>query len=310
MRGPDETDFAAVETAILAEDYETAATLLSTLDVRMRSSAETHVTVGQYFEWLRQVLDRMKARRAHLSQRLSQIRPDAYGRVAEAHRTNGNSAGWVGGIAVIACFLATGLYAAEQKTVLERQLGAAKRQQEATNKRQKPAASFFQTPWLSDVTAPPETAIASTETVASQPSGTASLPPPPGDCPRIESEELDQMIGRVPLGPVSPKLVSAVIAQESGGRPCAVSSKGAMGLMQLMPDLASDLKVTDPFDPEQNLGAGVRYLSQLMDRYRGDLRLVLAAYNAGPARVDSSGGVPDIEETKAYVASILRKVQP
>jgi soluble lytic murein transglycosylase-like protein len=83
-----------------------------------------------------------------------------------------------------------------------------------------------------------------------------------------------------------------------------------MGLMQIMPDLASDMKLADPFDPEQNVEAGVRYLGQLMERYGGDLRLALAAYNAGPARVDISGGVPDIEETKAYVSSILRKVQP
>jgi hypothetical protein len=205
--------------------------------------------------------------------------------------------------------LASSLHAADQKSAVERQLGAAKRQQEAT-KLQRSAGSFFQTPWLSEVTTPPPGGMASAEIATSQTSGKASFEPPAGDCPRIESEELDQMIARRSLGPLSPKLVSAVIAQESGGRPCAVSPKGAMGLMQIMPDLASDMNIADPFDPEQNLEAGVRYLSQLMERYRGDLRLALAAYNAGPGRVDSSGGVPDIEETKAYVASILRKVQP
>jgi soluble lytic murein transglycosylase-like protein len=100
-------------------------------------------------------------------------------------------------------------------------------------------------------------------------------------------------------------LLHAVIEQESGFRPCAVSTKGALGLMQLLPSTAGELGVRDAFDPLENAGSGARFLARLIDRYRGDLRLALAAYNAGPARVDSHDGVPDIPETRNYVRNIL-----
>ena len=98
--------------------------------------------------------------------------------------------------------------------------------------------------------------------------------------------------------------VRAVIAQESGFRPCAVSKKGAKGLMQLMPATAEQFSVAEPFDAEANVAAGTKYLRQLLEKYKGDLRLTLAAYNSGPGAVDAAGGVPDLAETKGYVDAI------
>jgi soluble lytic murein transglycosylase-like protein len=100
-------------------------------------------------------------------------------------------------------------------------------------------------------------------------------------------------------------LVKAVIAIESGFRPQALSRAGARGLMQLMPNTARDLGVNDPHDPQQAIDAGTRYLAKLLKAFR-DETLALAAYNAGPARVARAGRVPDIAETKAYVASVRR----
>lgn len=100
-------------------------------------------------------------------------------------------------------------------------------------------------------------------------------------------------------------LVRAVIRMESGGRPSVVSHKGAMGLMQLMPGTAKMLGVEDPFDPVQNLEGGIKYLSQLSDKYKGDLTKTLAAYNAGPGRVDACGGIPPFAETQNYVKNVL-----
>jgi soluble lytic murein transglycosylase-like protein len=105
------------------------------------------------------------------------------------------------------------------------------------------------------------------------------------------------------------KLVRAVIEQESGFHPCALSRKGAQGLMQIMPDMAADWNVKDPFDPQENIGAGTKYLKQLLDKYKGDTKLALAAYNAGPGAVDAANGVPDIAETREYVDSILKKIK-
>lgn len=104
------------------------------------------------------------------------------------------------------------------------------------------------------------------------------------------------------------KLIRAVMEQESALRPCAVSSKGAMGLMQLMPETARQLAVRDPFDPRESITGGARFLKQLLDRFRGDLPQALGAYNAGPATVDQAAGIPDIPETRAYVDSILQKM--
>jgi len=103
-------------------------------------------------------------------------------------------------------------------------------------------------------------------------------------------------------------LIRGVIEQESGGRACAVSSKGARGLMQLMPATVEQFQVSDPFDPKQNVEAGAQFLKQLLEKYRGDLSLALAAYNAGPAAVDQAKGIPDIQETKDYVSAIMKKM--
>jgi len=105
------------------------------------------------------------------------------------------------------------------------------------------------------------------------------------------------------------KLVRAVIEQESAFRPCAISAKGAQGLMQLMPETAGELNVKDPFDAKENIAAGSRYLKQLLDKYKGDTKLALAAYNAGPSAVDTANGIPDIPETRDYVAAILKKIE-
>jgi soluble lytic murein transglycosylase-like protein len=104
---------------------------------------------------------------------------------------------------------------------------------------------------------------------------------------------------------LDPALLSAVIGQESGFQPRAVSSAGAIGLMQLMPETARELGVRDPFDPAQNVDGGAKYLRTLIDRYHGRLDFALAAYNAGPGAVDKFGGVPPYPETQAYVKNIL-----
>ncbi len=101
------------------------------------------------------------------------------------------------------------------------------------------------------------------------------------------------------------KLLARLIQMESGYRPCAVSSKGALGLMQLMPATLSELNVSDPFDPKQNLAAGVTLLKRLSQQYGGEWKLALSAYNAGPAAVDHYGGIPPYPETMRYVKEIL-----
>jgi soluble lytic murein transglycosylase-like protein len=105
---------------------------------------------------------------------------------------------------------------------------------------------------------------------------------------------------------LDPDFVNSVVSAESGFNPRAVSRKGALGLMQLMPQTASQLGVDNPFDPAKNAEGGTRYLRILLERYNFDVAKALAAYNAGPTRVEQHHGVPPYRETRKYVAGIIR----
>lgn len=141
-----------------------------------------------------------------------------------------------------------------------------------------------------------------------RPSAPARVSPNYRDLARgriVTTAEIDQAIeASAKRHGVDANLVRAIIKAESNFNPKAVSRKGAMGLMQLMPDTARSLNVTNPFDPTQNVDAGVRYFKNLMKNYRGDVRLSLAAYNAGAGAVARSNGVPKFRETQNYVKQI------
>lgn len=147
--------------------------------------------------------------------------------------------------------------------------------------------SFFTAPWVG----PPTSTLSS-----------AACDPMPAD-------ELDKLvIESSQQQGVKADLIRAVIDQESGSKPCAVSWKGAQGLMQLMPGTSLEFGVTDPFDPRQSVQAGTKLLKQLLAKYNNDVTLALAAYNAGAGRVDKDGGVPQIAETRNYVSDIQSKL--
>lgn len=108
---------------------------------------------------------------------------------------------------------------------------------------------------------------------------------------------------------VNPSLIKAVIHAESGYNPNAISRKGASGLMQLMPGTARSLKVSNSFDPKDNVEGGVKYLRFLLDTFRGDVSLAVAAYNAGLNKVAKYGGIPPYNETRTYVNRVLSYMQ-
>ena len=125
--------------------------------------------------------------------------------------------------------------------------------------------------------------------------------------PMISERELEPMISRFSRQhQLHPALIRAVIKAESDFDPHAVSRAGAVGLMQLMPQTAVRLEVRDLYDPEDNIGGGTKYLRQLLDRFRGNLPLALAAYNAGEHVVDRYRTLPPIDETRQYVRKVLR----
>jgi soluble lytic murein transglycosylase-like protein len=130
------------------------------------------------------------------------------------------------------------------------------------------------------------------------------------DCEPVPPGQIEPMIDDVSQRQgLTPDLLRAIIQKESAFRPCAVSPKGAQGLMQLMPATALQFGILDPFDPQQNLDGGARFLKQLLERYGGDLSLALGAFNAGPGRVDAAGGLPPFPETLNYVSTIQEKVK-
>lgn len=148
------------------------------------------------------------------------------------------------------------------------------------------ADAFFSVPWSSPATIP--------------------IPAVVPQCTALSEEEITTLTTEAAkTQDLKPELIRAVIRRESDSFPCAISEKGAVGLMQLMPDVAAQFGV-DPLDPGANVQAGSKYLKQLMTKYKGDLKLSLAAYNAGPKTVDANNKVPDIPETTAYVDAILK----
>jgi soluble lytic murein transglycosylase-like protein len=175
---------------------------------------------------------------------------------------------------------------------LEKQRASVVKQVEAVTGKTRPsAAGFFTVPWMD--AAPRQMA--------------ASLDAP--ICDPLPKDQLDPLIEQSgQQESVRADLIRAVIGEESGSRPCAVSPKGAQGLMQLMPATIEQFGVHDPFDPKQNVEAGTKLLKQLLTKYGGDIKMALSAYNAGSDRVDKDGGIPQIPETINYVNDILSKL--
>ncbi len=129
--------------------------------------------------------------------------------------------------------------------------------------------------------------------------------------PGLSATDLESTVSRYAsrFG-LDPSLVHAVIRAESAYDPEAVSVKGAVGLMQLMPETQRDYRVSDPYDPEQNIAAGSAYLKRLLDDFDDTLELALAAYNAGPEAVRRYGGVPPFPETRRYLERVLSAYRP
>jgi len=143
--------------------------------------------------------------------------------------------------------------------------------------------------------------------VSTAPASQATAPAPPQAQAAMTSQILNQAIsGAGERHQLDPDFINSVIRAESGFNNRAVSKKGAQGLMQLMPQTASELGVANPFDPNANVEGGTKYLRGLLEKYNFDVVKALAAYNAGSRRVDQYRGVPPYYETQAYVARIIR----
>jgi soluble lytic murein transglycosylase-like protein len=133
------------------------------------------------------------------------------------------------------------------------------------------------------------------------PDATATDAPAP-----VPPEQINQLVQQnADIWQVDPALIKSVIANESSFNANATSPVGAQGLMQLMPETAASLGVKNPYDPAQNVAGGTRYLRGLLDRFKGDTRLAVAAYNAGPNAVEKYGDVPPYAETQNYVQNVL-----
>jgi soluble lytic murein transglycosylase-like protein len=173
---------------------------------------------------------------------------------------------------------------ARQRAAIERQRAAVQRQVPA-NKR--PTAAFFTVAWTEPL----------------------SQAPVEAPCEPVPKDQIDSIVKEMAQREgLTPDLLRAVIEKESSYLPCAVSSAGAEGLMQLMPETAADLGVEDPFNPRQNVDGGAKYLREMIDRYGGNLLLGLAAYNAGPTRADKTDSLPLPAETTNYIWDILQKL--
>ncbi len=180
------------------------------------------------------------------------------------------------------------------RAAIEKQRAAVAKQRESVRK-QAETAGVWLVPLMPSPVEPEASAVAS---------GTATQA-----CDPIAEETVGPLIaGAAKTHGVDPRLVRAVIDQESRFYPCALSPKGAIGLMQLMPETARELGVEDPFDAKSNIEAGTKYLKQMLDRFTA-LPTALAAYNIGPAAVAQVGGTPAVQETTDYVKAILQKLQ-
>lgn len=155
---------------------------------------------------------------------------------------------------------------------------------------------------------PAITATAGTESAAGEPERQRPLTAAAPDVPVPEEQPpyhgiITQVAGRYE---VDPSLIRAIIFAESGFNPRAKSKKGARGLMQLMPSTARSLGVQDVYDPEENIEGGVKYFRLLLDRFDGDVRLALAAYNAGSRHVRNYEGIPPFKATRRYIKKVLK----